>query len=57
MAEVVLTERELRRLRAKLAEAEVPPTYLGTYDQEWKRLVAEALARRPVLRVVSGVEE
>jgi hypothetical protein len=59
--EVVLTERELRRIRAALEEAEtgaeVPRTYLGTLPAEWERRIAEVKARRPVLRVLSGGKE
>jgi hypothetical protein len=59
--EVVLTERELRRIRAQLEEAEaaaeVPRTYLGTLPEEWERRIAEAIRRRPVLRIVSGGKE
>jgi hypothetical protein len=58
---VELTERELRRIRAQLAEAEagaeVPRTFLGTLPVEWERRVAAELARRPVLRVVTGGKE
>jgi hypothetical protein len=61
MIEVELTERELRRIRAALAEAEagaeVPRTFCGTLNLEWERRIAEAKARRPVLRILSGGKE
>jgi hypothetical protein len=61
MDDVALTERELRRIRTALAEAEagaeVPRTFLGTLPVEWERRIAEAKARRPVRGIVSGGKE
>jgi hypothetical protein len=60
MSEPHLTERELGRVRAALAEAEagaeVPRTVCGTLNEEFERRCAEALARRPALRIVSTEE-